>query len=99
MTQSEFETVLANGFRPPLEIVATEMVIFLLRVRIGDELLWVKNTKGELLRFGASQEACRWLWDRGVTEATLVTEGYWDAEVGGGSDPGIRHQLYFHERP
>ncbi|WP_115717342.1 DUF6482 family protein [Gallaecimonas mangrovi] len=99
MLVAEFESALDNGFKPPLEIVATEMVIFLVRVRIGEQLLWLKENDGSLLRFTSSQQACRWLWDRGVREATLVTQGYWDAEVGGGSDPGIRHPLLFKERP
>ncbi|WKE65025.1 hypothetical protein PVT67_15375 [Gallaecimonas kandeliae] len=99
MTLAELKAVLANGFRPPVEVVGIETLIYRLRLRLGQKLVWIEDETGASLVFPSSTAACRALWDLGLRKATLVTDGYWDAEVGGGSDPGLRHSLSFTERP
>lgn len=99
MTISEFKAMLANGFKPPVEVVATETIIYQLRLRLGEKILWITQGGSAPLRFVSASQACRWLWDLGIRQATLVTEGYCDAEVGGGSDPGLSHLLSFPDRP
>lgn len=98
MTEDDFIQSVNNGFIPPVQVVATEMVIYQLRLQIGEQLHWLTDRKGPLT-FTSAAAACRWLWDKGVRRATLVTDGYPDAEAGGGSDSGLSHALVFQQRP